>query len=42
MWLFLASDCVFFGSLIAVYMLYRGRAEQLFLNGQGSGPLPHE
>jgi len=42
MWLFLASDCVFFGSLIAVYMIYRGRAEQLFLNGQGTGPLPFE
>jgi len=42
MWLFLASDCVFFGSLIATYMIYRGRAEELFVNGQGSGPLPHE
>jgi heme/copper-type cytochrome/quinol oxidase subunit 3 len=26
MWLFLASDCFFFGSLIATYMLYRGRS----------------
>ena len=25
MWLFLASDCMFFGSLIAMYMIYRGR-----------------
>jgi cytochrome c oxidase subunit 3/cytochrome o ubiquinol oxidase subunit 3 len=25
MWLFLASDCLFFGSLIATYLLYRGR-----------------
>jgi heme/copper-type cytochrome/quinol oxidase subunit 3 len=26
MWLFLASDCFFFGSFIATYMLYRGRS----------------
>jgi heme/copper-type cytochrome/quinol oxidase subunit 3 len=26
MWLFLASDCLFFGSLIAAYLLYRGRS----------------
>lgn len=25
MWLFLGSDCLFFGSLIATYLLYRGR-----------------
>lgn len=42
MWLFLASDCMFFGSLIATYMIYRGRAEEMFLAGQGSGPLPGE
>ncbi len=42
MWLFLASDCMFFGSLIAMYMIYRGEAERLFLAGQGVGPLPHE
>ena len=42
MWIFLASDCMFFGSLIATYLIYRGRAEELFLAGQGSGPLPHE
>ena len=42
MWLFLASDCMFFGSLIATYMIYRGRAEEMFLAGQGTGPLPHE
>jgi len=42
MWVFLASDCMFFGSLIATYLIYRGRAEELFLAGQGSGPLPHE
>ena len=29
MWLFLASDCMFFGSLIGTYMVYRGRS----LNG---------
>jgi heme/copper-type cytochrome/quinol oxidase subunit 3 len=37
MWLFLASDCMFFGSLIATYMIYRNRAEDL-----GVGPFPHE
>lgn len=26
MWLFLASECLFFGSLIATYMLYRGQS----------------
>ncbi|MGH2584606.1 MAG: cytochrome c oxidase subunit 3 [Dehalococcoidia bacterium] len=34
MWLFLASDCFFFGSLIAAYMLYRGRSLE--------GPFPHD
>lgn len=42
MWAFLASDCMFFGSLIAMYMIYRGEAERLFVAGQGVGPLPHE
>ena len=42
MWVFLASDTMFFGSLIATYLIYRGRAEELFLAGQGSGPLPNE
>jgi heme/copper-type cytochrome/quinol oxidase subunit 3 len=42
MWVFLASDCMFFASLIATYLIYRGRSEQLFLEGQGVGPLPHE
>lgn len=37
MWLFLASDCMFFGSLIATYMIYRGRTEDM-----GVGPFPHE
>ncbi len=37
MWAFLASDTMFFGSLIATYMSYRGRAEEL-----GVGPLPGE
>lgn len=37
MWLFLASDCMFFGSLIATYMIYRGRSEEV-----GVGPFPHE
>jgi heme/copper-type cytochrome/quinol oxidase subunit 3 len=26
MWLFLSSDCLFFGSLIATYMVYRGQS----------------
>ena len=34
MWLFLASDCLFFGSLIAAYLLYRDRSVQ--------GPYPDE
>jgi cytochrome c oxidase subunit 3/cytochrome o ubiquinol oxidase subunit 3 len=33
MWAFLGSDCLFFGSLIGTYMLYRGK---------GEGPFPHE
>lgn len=37
MWLFLASDCMFFGSLIATYMIYRGRSEAM-----DRGPFPHE
>lgn len=37
MWLFLASDCMFFGSLIATYMIYRNRAVEI-----GVGPFPHE
>jgi cytochrome c oxidase subunit 3/cytochrome o ubiquinol oxidase subunit 3 len=42
MWVFLASDCMFFGSLIATYLIYRGRAGELYQNGQGKGPLAHE
>jgi cytochrome c oxidase subunit 3/cytochrome o ubiquinol oxidase subunit 3 len=42
MWVFLASDCMFFGSLIATYLIYRGRAESLVEAGQGEGPLPNE
>lgn len=34
MWAFLGSDCLFFGSLISTYMIYRGKSIQ--------GPLPHE
>ncbi len=37
MWLFLASDCMFFGALIATYMIYRGRAEDM-----ATGPYPAE
>ncbi len=39
MWLFLASDCMFFGSLIATYMIYRGRAEAV---PEPEGPFPAE
>jgi len=34
MWTFLASDCMFFGSLIMTYMVYRGRSV--------TGPYPDE
>src|SRR5438309_11965854 len=34
MWAFLASDCMFFGTLIATYMVYKNRSVD--------GPLPHE
>jgi len=34
MWLFLASDCMFFGSLIGTFMVYKGRSTV--------GPAPHE
>jgi heme/copper-type cytochrome/quinol oxidase subunit 3 len=33
-WAFLGSECMFFGSLIATYLVYRGR--------DASGPHPHE
>ena len=38
MWLFLGSDCLFFGSLIATYLLYRGRDHAV----GNPGPTPHE
>ena len=34
MWAFLGSECMFFGTLIAVYLAYKGRSV--------AGPLPHE
>src|SRR5262245_8838540 len=34
LWLFLASDCLFFGAFISAYLLYRGRPQ--------SGPTPKE
>lgn len=34
MWAFLGSDCLFFGSLIATYLLYKGKSL--------TGPYPHE
>ncbi|CAN5533733.1 heme-copper oxidase subunit III [soil metagenome] len=36
MWAFLGSECLFFGSLISTYLLYRGR---VLPNG---GPNPHD
>ena len=33
-WAFLGSECMFFGSLIATYLIYRGR--------DAAGPHPHE
>src|SRR5262245_35278066 len=35
MWLFLASDCLFFGAFIATFLLYRDRAGQ-------TGPTPSD
>jgi heme/copper-type cytochrome/quinol oxidase subunit 3 len=35
MWLFLSSDCLFFGAFIATYLLYRGRSGQ-------TGPTPQD
>jgi cytochrome c oxidase subunit 3/cytochrome o ubiquinol oxidase subunit 3 len=40
MWVFLAGDCMFFGSLIATYLIYRGRTEELVKAGMGKGPVP--
>ncbi len=37
MWLFLASDCMFFGTLIGTYMTYRNRSIEL-----GMPPYPNE
>jgi heme/copper-type cytochrome/quinol oxidase subunit 3 len=36
MWAFLGSECLFFGSLISTYLLYRGRVLP------DSGPNPHD
>ncbi len=33
-WAFLGSECMFFGSLIATYLVYKGRSQ--------TGPLPHQ
>ena len=38
-WAFLGSECMFFGSLIATYLVYRGRDA---LPGASGGPRPHE
>ena len=37
MWLFLTSDCMFFGTLIATYMTYRTRSIEI-----GTPPYPNE
>jgi cytochrome c oxidase subunit 3/cytochrome o ubiquinol oxidase subunit 3 len=37
MWLFLASDCMFFGTLISTYMTYRSRSIEI-----GAPPYPNE
>jgi heme/copper-type cytochrome/quinol oxidase subunit 3 len=37
MWAFLGSECLFFGSMITTYLLYRSR-----LSGEAEGPLPFE
>src|SRR5699024_2559214 len=42
MCLFLASDCMFFGALIATYMIYRGTTEAVAKAGDGSGPFPSD
>ena len=34
MWVFLGSDCLFFGALIATYMVYRGQSL--------AGPYPND
>jgi heme/copper-type cytochrome/quinol oxidase subunit 3 len=36
MWAFLGSECLFFGSLISTYLLYRNNVRE------GQGPRPHE
>ena len=47
MWWFLGSECVLFGSLIATFMIYRDRAQDLSLNpvsnlAPASGPFPKD
>ena len=34
MWAFLGSECMFFGSLIATYLIYKGKSV--------GGPTPHQ
>lgn len=46
MWWFLGSECVLFGSLIATFMIYRNRAQDLSINPTDklvptSGPFPN-
>src|SRR3954466_4139427 len=33
-WTFIGSECMFFGSLIATYLIYKGKSLE--------GPMPHE
>ncbi len=42
MWTFLGSDCMFFGSLIATFLIYREETVRLINAGQAKGPSPHE
>jgi cytochrome c oxidase subunit 3/cytochrome o ubiquinol oxidase subunit 3 len=42
MWTFLGSDCMFFGSLIATFLIYREETVRLINAGQAKGPSPRE
>ncbi len=45
MWTFIASECLLFGTLIAAFVAYLNRAQQLAsigLESMWKGPMPHE
>jgi cytochrome c oxidase subunit 3/cytochrome o ubiquinol oxidase subunit 3 len=45
MWTFIASECMLFGTLIAIFLAYLNKARDLEARGLGElwqGPLPHE